>query len=145
MCPNYSGVQIYALPVFMHPIPNLRFARKQQDFFTLLNQRVSGYFKDNNISRHANTEMVFKTLFMFTLYALPYGTLIAGVPTSWAGVLALYLLMGIGLAGIGLSVMHDANHGSYSRKKWVNTLLGYSLNLIGGHAITWKIQLAATR
>jgi linoleoyl-CoA desaturase len=48
--------------------------------------------------------------------------------------------MGLGLAGIGLSVMHDANHGAYSRKKWVNNLIGYSLNFLGGSSFNWKIQ-----
>src|SRR5690606_26213854 len=48
--------------------------------------------------------------------------------------------MGIAIAGIGLSVMHDANHGAYSNKKWVNNLFGYALNLIGGNAFNWKIQ-----
>ena len=49
-------------------------------------------------------------------------------------------LMGLGKAGIGLSVMHDANHGAYSKKKWINNLVGYSLNLVGGNATNWKIQ-----
>jgi len=48
--------------------------------------------------------------------------------------------MGFGLAGIGLSVMHDANHGAYSKKQWVNSLLGYSLNLVGANAFNWKMQ-----
>jgi linoleoyl-CoA desaturase len=48
--------------------------------------------------------------------------------------------MSLGLAGIGLSVMHDANHGAYSNKKWVNTLMGYSLNLVGANAFNWKMQ-----
>jgi linoleoyl-CoA desaturase len=49
-------------------------------------------------------------------------------------------LMGFGMAGIGLSVMHDANHGGYSNKSWVNNLLGFSLNVIGGNAFNWKVQ-----
>ena len=31
-----------------------------------------------------------------------------------------WILMGLGMAGIGMSVMHDANHGSYSKKKSIN-------------------------
>jgi len=44
------------------------------------------------------------------------------------------------MAGIGMGVMHDAIHGSYSKNKKMNTLLGYSFNLIGGNAVVWKIQ-----
>ena len=48
--------------------------------------------------------------------------------------------MGFGLAGIGMSIMHDANHGAYSSKPWVNNLLGLSLNIVGGNAFNWKVQ-----
>ena len=44
------------------------------------------------------------------------------------------------MAGIGMGVMHDAIHGSYSKNKRINTLLGYSFNLIGANATIWKIQ-----
>jgi len=91
---------------------NLKFAPGKADFFTTLSQRVNAYFKTNNIERTANTEMIVKTVFMFFLYFVPYFILISGVvPTLW-GMLGLCLVMGLGKAGIGLSVMHDANHGS---------------------------------
>ena len=48
--------------------------------------------------------------------------------------------MGVGMAGIGLSIMHDANHGSYSKNKVVNRLFGITLNLMGGSAKNWRIQ-----
>lgn len=44
------------------------------------------------------------------------------------------------MAGIGMGVMHDAIHGSYSRNKKINTVLGYTFNLIGANATVWKIQ-----
>lgn len=119
---------------------SLKFPRTNQDFFSTLNQRVNQYFKNNNISRNANTEMVIKTIFMFCLYFIPYGVMLSGIASNiwlWYG---LWLVMGLGLAGIGLSVMHDANHGAYSGKAWINTIMGYSLNLVGGHAFNWKVQ-----
>jgi linoleoyl-CoA desaturase len=36
--------------------------------------------------------------------------------------------------------MHDANHGSYSKKAWLNNILSFSLNLVGGNSLNWKIQ-----
>ncbi|MFN7791547.1 MAG: fatty acid desaturase, partial [Cyclobacteriaceae bacterium] len=119
---------------------NLKFATSQQDFFATLSQRVNGYFKANNIERTANSEMVIKTIFMFTLYFLPYALLVSGLFTSGWIALALCIVMGFGKAGIGLSVMHDANHGAYSTKSWINTVLGFSLNVIGGHAFNWRVQ-----
>ncbi len=119
---------------------NIKFANKQQDFFVTLNQRVNQYFKTNNIERTGNAEMVIKTMVMFSIYFIPYFVLISGVVSSAWGMLGLCVIMGFGLAGIGLSIMHDANHGSYSNKPWVNSLLSLSLNLVGGHAINWKVQ-----
>lgn len=118
----------------------LKFARGQADFFATLSQRVNGYFTSNNIQRTANTEMVIKTIFMLSLYSVPYFLLMSGVFTSVWAMWALYAVMGLGKAGIGLSIMHDANHGSYSTKAWVNNTLGLTLNMVGGHAFNWKVQ-----
>lgn len=49
-------------------------------------------------------------------------------------------LMGIGVAGIGMGVMHDANHGSYSRKKGVNKLLGLTADILGASSNNWINQ-----
>lgn len=84
--------------------------------------------------------MVIKTIFMFSLYLVPYVLMITNAfGTVWA-FYALYAVMGFGAAGIGLSIMHDANHGSYSSRKWLNDALSYTLNLVGGHSILWKVQ-----
>jgi linoleoyl-CoA desaturase len=82
--------------------------------------------------------MVFKTIFMFSLYFVPY-YFIYQVQQFWVFLL-LMVVMGLAKAGLGLSVMHDANHGSYSNKKWVNQLLSFTMNIIGGNATNWKIQ-----
>lgn len=119
---------------------SIKFARGQAEFFATLTQRVNSYFTSNNIQRTANTEMVFKTVFMLSLYLIPYAFLISGVSTSLWVFYGLYAIMGLGKAGIGLSIMHDANHGAYSVKPWINNLLGATLNLVGGHAFNWKVQ-----
>jgi linoleoyl-CoA desaturase len=36
--------------------------------------------------------------------------------------------------------MHDANHGSYSRNATLNGILGFTINMLGGHSINWRIQ-----
>ncbi|GAA3574848.1 acyl-CoA desaturase [Snuella lapsa] len=63
-----------------------------------------------------------------------------GAVTSVFLLFALYIVSGFGMAGIGMGVMHDAIHGSYSKNKRVNTILGYSFNLIGANATVWRIQ-----
>jgi linoleoyl-CoA desaturase len=119
----------------------IRFANaRETEFVTKLRSEVNNYFKENNISRFGNAGMVVKTIFMFSLYFIPYLSMMTGLVTSTGMIVLCWALMGFGTAGIGLSIMHDANHRSYSKRQWVNTLLSYSLNLVGGFSPNWQQQ-----
>ncbi len=119
---------------------SLKFSRSLPDgFFRTLNSRVNAYFKTNDIQRTGDYRMYLKTTVMLALYFVPLILMLAGVITGWWAVLA-YLLMGFGMSGIGLCIMHDANHGSYSKTKWVNKLMSYTINAVGGSSFTWRIQ-----
>lgn len=121
-------------------LKSLTFARTKLDFSSTLNKRVNEYFKSRGLSRHGNAEMVVKTICMFVLYFLPYALIVGGVITTPLLLIVMVVIMSIGLGGIGLSVMHDANHGAYSHKTWLNNSIGYSLNLVGANAFNWKMQ-----
>jgi fatty acid desaturase len=49
-------------------------------------------------------------------------------------------LLGFFCAEIGVSIMHDGNHGSYSRRPWLNRLAGMGMDLIGASAMAWEYQ-----
>ncbi|MBI1184918.1 acyl-CoA desaturase [bacterium] len=102
--------------------------------------RVDNYFRSNNISRNANFNLYLKTFVVFALYFGPLALLFTPLSHSLWIAAGLYIIMGIGKATIGLCIMHDANHGAFSKKKWVNDLFSYSLNVIGGSSTNWKIQ-----
>lgn len=122
-------------------IVHIKYSQKLgRDFTATLNKRVRAYFKENSISKYANTNMKIKTVFMISLFYVPLGFLLSGMVQSvWLTGL-LYFLMGLGTAGIGLSIMHDANHGAYSKNDRVNKLLGGIVSLVGGYAPTWRMQ-----
>lgn len=123
----------------MH-IKTARFnAKNGAEFYKTLRQRVDDYFASNNISKNGNSAMVFKTIVMLSLYFVPYFVMLIGDFSGWI-FFALWILMGIGVSGIGLSVMHDANHGSYSKNPTINKWVGNVIALIGGHSTNWKIQ-----
>ena len=84
--------------------------------------------------------MVAKTLIMLTLFLAPIAIVITGEVTSIVWLFSLYILSGLGMAGIGMGIMHDAIHGSYSKNKRVNRIMGYTLNLIGANSKVWRIQ-----
>ena len=109
------------------------------DFYKVLRKRVNQYFKDKNISRHANAQMVIKSIFMVALYVVPF-VLMLTYFQSTGMVLLMWILMGLGMAGIGLSVMHDANHNAYSKNQTINTIMSKLLLPIGGSPVNWRIQ-----
>lgn len=118
----------------------IKFVNKQRtDFYKTVTARVDAYFEQKGISPTADYRMVIKTAVMFSLYFIPYFLMLSSwfsLGFMWAGT----VIMGLGLAGIGMSVMHDANHGAYSGKRWVNRMMGYSLDLVGGNSFNWKLQ-----
>lgn len=120
--------------------PKIKFSNKNKtQFFSTLKERVDNYFVENNISQYANGTMVFKTVVMLSLYFVPY-ILIMTQGYSLLGMWLCSLVMGLGLAGIGMSVMHDANHGAYSSSMFINKLLSFSLTIVGGDNKNWKTQ-----
>src|ERR1043165_312130 len=125
----------------MHTTP-IRFTGRNTngaEFFSVLRKRVDAYFTDRNISKHWNRKMAIKSIILLSGYLLPFFAIIILQP-SMAVNLSLWALMGISLAGIGMCVMHDANHNAYSANPKVNYLLGHTLNLLGGSVFNWKIQ-----
>ena len=121
-------------------LPSVKFARKDpHNFFPTIRKRVNDYFEKNNIKKTGNGLLHFKTILVFAMYFIPFVLVLMQVLPLW-GVFICYIIMGLGNSGIGLCVMHDANHGSYSKKKWLNKILEYSINMIGASSFTWKIQ-----
>lgn len=124
----------------MEPKQRIKFIPKEKtDFHSTVRSRVDAYFKEQGISPHANTALVLKTIVLLGLYIGSFIVLLVLQP-SLPVALAIWAVMGFGLAGIGMSVMHDANHGAYSANERVNWWLGHTLNLLGGSARNWKMQ-----
>jgi linoleoyl-CoA desaturase len=63
-----------------------------------------------------------------------------GIPMPIWGSLLLFVLIGQMHTFTGFNVMHDACHGAFSSKGWVNKLFGNSLGLMGSHAFIWKFK-----
>lgn len=115
-------------------------ANKDNDFMLELRKKVDDYFTQNNISKYGNTNLAIKTVVMLGLYLGPYLLMVTGVVSSTSLILICWILMGLGMAGVGMDIMHDANHGSYSKNRRLNNFLSYSLYILGGLPVTWRIQ-----
>lgn len=106
-------------------------------FFQSLKHSVDSYFKEAGLKKTGNWKLYSKTIILVPLAIGLYVSLLAfQMPDGLA--LALCALLGLAISSIGFNIMHDACHGSYSSRKWVNELLGLSLNALGGNAFFWK-------
>lgn len=108
-------------------------------FFRTLNSRVNNYFKENNIKKTGNWKLHLKTIVMFSIFLAPYFLLLTLDMPFWAYLL-LNIVIGIGMAGVGMNVMHDGNHGSYSTKSWLNKFMGGSIYILAGNVYNWQVQ-----
>ena len=108
---------------------------------THLKKNIDTYFTENNLSQSGNIALRWKTVAMLSLFFVPAILIITGVGAAspWL-FFGLWFLMGLGMTGIGCSVHHDSNHGSYSENKTVNKVVGDIVNVIGGYDVTWRIQ-----
>ena len=113
--------------------------KQQQQFVVALRANVNDYFKSNGISQKANAAVVWQTINMLALYIVPFVLLLTVQMPNWLAA-TMPIVAGIGLAGIGMCVMHGGAHEALSSKKWVNRIFGATMNLLGNSTFTWKVQ-----
>ena len=108
-------------------------------FVSTLQKRISAYFKENNITPYANAEMWIKAILALSSWAIVYTVIMSDVLsqlTPWAyytSLIAAFTLLGFCNIFIAFGISHDAAHGTFSKKKWVNSLMGLSFNFVGGN------------
>ena len=108
---------------------------KRDAFSKELAQKVNDYLKSNNLKKFGSWKILLKVPLMFSIYLIPYFLMVFGIIESKWIMLLMALTMGVGMSGIGLSIMHDANHGSFSKIPWFNKMMSYSMEFLGGNSI----------
>ena len=108
-------------------------------FYSTLKKRVHHYFKENKRSRYANHHAIIKSLLFTSFFVGLYFSIL-----QFEGPLGLFFTlwfaMGIFLILAAMSMVHDAAHGVYSRKNWVNQVLMRFANLGGGDGYMYKFK-----
>lgn len=118
----------------------LKFIQTDKGQFTAsLRKNVTAYFKSRNISSKGDWKIFVKGVTMLFLYIVPFIVLLLIPMSTWL-LFPLSVIMGIGMAGIGMGVMHDAAHGSFSKWPWLNKVFSGTMYFIGGNTFNWKIQ-----
>jgi linoleoyl-CoA desaturase len=123
------------------PAPHPRYigSDHERGFGSTVRSRVHAHFKESGKHTKADLRLVPKVIVLVSLFLAPLAVLLLVPMSAWLA-LPLVLLMGMGMAGVGMAVMHDGLHGATSTKPWVNDLLGGTMYMLGSDAFTWKIQ-----
>ena len=115
------------------------FNNKNKIFFNALKAEVDAYFERNGIRKTGNWKLYLKTIILIPSAIGLYSLLMF---LHMPAVLSIFLwfLFGLNMAAIGFNIMHDACHGSFSTKGWVNEIFGWTNNFLGGNAFLWKLK-----
>jgi linoleoyl-CoA desaturase len=120
---------------------DIKFPNKKNPYFiNELREKVKAHFSSNNISTYGGMQMILKSVFMLSLYFVPYFLMYTGIISTVPGLLICWLMMGLGMSGVGLTIMHDSNHKTFSSNKKVNTFFAKSMYLLGGFPLVWQYQ-----
>lgn len=109
-------------------------------FMKTLHERVNAFFAVHGNMKKATGSIVFKTIVLFTIYISLYLILILKGDVnslfSWLG----WATMGILLGLIGMNVLHDKVHGSYTQSSLGQLLLEIPILFIGAESSIWQIE-----
>lgn len=108
-------------------------------FKNTVDSRVNEYLTVNQISKKGDGEIIVKAIIMLSIYIIPI-ILFNSVSLNLLSMICLFCLLILGNVGVGFNVMHDAAHGSFSKKPWVNKLLSKTIYLLGDYDLNWSIQ-----
>lgn len=108
-------------------------------FIHELSTEVHAYLEKQNNGKFATPFAWFKAIALLISFFALYFVIIFG-DLSHALVIILVVAWGLVALLIVFNVGHDAVHGSFSRHPVVNKILGYSFNLVGASAYSWKLK-----
>ena len=89
--------------------------------------------------RHARRVLHVKSVVICALAGVSYwGLVVADSPVLVR--LACAAVLVLAAVGVATSMMHDANHGAFSRSRRVNRTVGCTLDLLGGSSWLWRFK-----
>ncbi|RMF61523.1 MAG: acyl-CoA desaturase [Calditrichaeota bacterium] len=106
-------------------------------FYKEVKQRVNHYFETNQLSKNADWRMVLKTAIIMGWLVSAYVLFLFSASSLILAVLSA-IALAQGFVLVGFNIMHDGNHGSYSKNPRLNRIMGFTLDLIGGSNMFWR-------
>ena len=116
----------------------VRFAPRST-FQADLRAAVDAWFAERGVDRTAPPAQRRKVAILLTFWVATVTTFALWAP-GYGGALLLAIPLGLSMASIGFSVMHDANHHAFSRNPRVNAALGFTLDMLGASSLLWRVK-----
>lgn len=120
-------------------MPKVTFDNSNRLFYKAVKKSVDAYFQSKGLNKTGNWRLYMKAFILIPL-ALGIYIYLLGGHYNWMTGILLAVALGLSMVCIAFNVMHDACHGSYSSKKWINEVMGLTMNALGSNAFIWKIK-----
>jgi linoleoyl-CoA desaturase len=109
---------------------------KDSDFHSVLQQRVKQLFELTGRWQRDCPRMYLKTAVILLTFFASY-TLLVFFASTWYTTLPLAVVLGLATASIGFNIQHDAGHKAYSNLGWVNKVMSWTIDMVGGSSYMW--------
>jgi linoleoyl-CoA desaturase len=107
------------------------------EFQVELRRRIDEFLLRSGRPARDSIRAYVKAVVVLTAFALFYCGLVFVAVGWWQGLL-LAMCLGAAAAAIGMNIMHDGGHGSFSKRPWVNKLAAMTLDVVGGSSYIWS-------
>ncbi|MGB1283507.1 MAG: fatty acid desaturase family protein [Polaribacter sp.] len=97
---------------------------------------ISQYFKNKNIDKYGNSEMLFKCFLWVSLWGISWYGIIYYKDSYLAAVSIGVFHMFCHLM-IAFNIIHDANHNAMFKSRKLNKIFGYFIELLGSNRKLW--------
>ncbi len=80
-----------------------------------------------------------KAVFIVAIVVVSYW---AAVISAWSAAIRIGSagVLAMGLIAVATGIMHDANHGAFSRHRWLNRLVSYVADILGTSSWLWRFK-----
>jgi len=109
------------------------------EFYTTVKRRVESFFKETGLRRRDCPAMYIKSAIILAGVAGFYYLSFFHFTTFWVALLSS-VVYGIFAGEVGVSIMHDANHGAYSRNSLLQQCMAFTLDIVGASSFMWRQQ-----
>ena len=110
------------------------------EFIRQTRRDVEEYLSARRVRARGRAQLYAKGVVAFAVLLGSWLMLMVGHPGVWLGLLSFAGLI-FGTSLTAFSVMHDANHGAYFRKRRLNHLMGWTADsLLGLSSYAWRVK-----